>query len=235
VSDDVELEGGISLVATPIGNLGDLSPRSIEALTSADLWLVEDTRVSARLATKLEVRKPMKLLTDQTEDSQLFKYIQLAKSGTKIAVITDGGSPGISDPGSRLCDLSHEAEISLDAIPGPSAVTMALTLSGFYGQRFAFLGFLGRKPGAIKSEIEGFASSPLTLVIFENPRRIEMLIENAFSCLGERRYAICRELTKVHQQVWRGTLAELPSEEVCPRLGEFTVVIEGKRSSRQKI
>lgn len=225
-------ESGLTLVATPIGNLGDLSPRAAEALVNADIWLVEDTRVSARLAAHLGIKRPMRLVTDHTDDSALQRYVAELAS-TRAALITDGGAPGVSDPGARLCDLCHEAGVAVDAIPGASAVIDALMLSGFYAQRFAFLGFLGRKPGAIVGELATFAESPLTLVLFESPHRFRPLLEAAAKALGNRRYAICRELTKLHQQVYRSTLPELPAERDVPAKGEFTIVIEGlRRSSR---
>ena len=135
----------------------------------------------------------------------------------------------MSDPGAILSDLCHEAGIPVEGIPGPSAPILALTLSGFFGQRFAFLGFLPRKAGDIKSELKSFVDSPLTLVLFESQFRIAPLLEAAHSVLGERRYAICREMTKSHEQVFRSRLPHVPSESEVPRKGEFTIVIEGKR------
>ena len=122
--------------------------------------------------------------------------------------------------------------MDVQAIPGPSAVTTALMLSGFFGQRFAFLGFLGRKGGAMKSEFALFAESPYTLVLFESPHRLDNCLKAAFEALGERRYAICREMTKLHEQVFRGKLPIIPDEKLVPRKGEVTIVIEGVRRSR---
>jgi len=218
----------LTLVGTPIGNLGDLSPRAIAALTEADVWFVEDTRVSGKLASHLGLKRPMRLVTDHTDEATLKRYVTELRE-TRAALITDGGSPGISDPGARLCDLCHEAGLELDAVPGPSAVIDALTLSGFYAQRFAFLGFLGRKHGSMVSELAEFAGSALTLVVFESPHRFPALLRAAHDALGARRYAICRELTKLHQQVYRSVLPEIPTESRVPAKGEVTVVIEGLR------
>lgn len=223
------MAGRLVLVATPIGNLGDLSPRAAETLVAADIWFVEDSRVSARLAAHLGVKKPMRLVTDHTTDAALLKYVGELESGVFGALVSDGGAPGISDPGARLCDLCHDSGISIDAVPGASAVVTALMLSGFYAQRFVFLGFLGRKAGAIRSELSPFSDSPLTIVLFESPHRIAALLEVAAEALGNRRYAIARELTKLHQQVWRGRLPEIPDEKSVPHLGEITLVIEGVR------
>jgi 16S rRNA (cytidine1402-2'-O)-methyltransferase len=218
----------LTLVATPIGNLGDLSPRAADALTAVSLWFVEDSRVSSRLAAHLGIKRPMRLVTDHTDDAVLQRYVgELAT--TPAALITDGGAPGVSDPGARLCDLCHSAGLSVDAVPGPSAVIDALMLSGFYAQRFAFLGFLGRKHGPMVSDLSEFVDSPLTLVLFESPHRFRALLKAAHDALGVRRYAICRELTKLHQQVFRASLPSLPSEAEVPAKGEVTVVIEGLR------
>lgn len=220
--------GKLTLVATPIGNLADLSPRAIEALGAADFWLVEDSRVSAKLQFHLNIKKPMRVLNEHTSEAQIDKYIAELSQGSG-ALVSDGGSPVISDPGADLCNRCHDAGIDIDAIPGPSAVVDALVLSGFYAQRFCFLGFLGRKAGAIKSELAPFIDSPLTLVFFESPHRMQGLLAAAADTLGDRRYAICRELTKLHQQVYRNRLPNFPSEEDVPRRGEVTIVIEGKR------
>lgn len=219
----------LTLVSTPIGNLGDLSPRAAEALREADVWFVEDSRVSGKLAAHLGLKKPMRVLNDHTSEGQLARYGQELKSGVYAALLTDGGSPSVSDPGALLTDYCHENGLLVDAIPGPSAVVNALALSGFFAQRFAFLGFLGRKSGAIKSELEPFADSPLTLVLFESPHRIEALLQVAYEALGARRYAICREMTKAFQQIFRERLPIIPDETTLPRKGEITVVLEGRR------
>jgi 16S rRNA (cytidine1402-2'-O)-methyltransferase len=218
----------LTLVATPIGNLGDLSPRAGEALTEADVWFVEDSRITSRLAAHLGVKRPMRLVTDHSADAALLRYVQELATSRGV-LVTDGGAPGVSDPGARLCDLCHEAGVMVDAIPGPSAVITALMLSGFYAQRFAFLGFLGRKHGPMVADLSMFANSPLTLVLFESPHRFRELLKAASEALPERRYAICRELTKLHQQVYRSQLPLIPDEAAVPAKGEITVVIEGLR------
>jgi 16S rRNA (cytidine1402-2'-O)-methyltransferase len=222
-------EGGrLVLVATPIGNLGDLSPRAVEALSTADLWIVEDTRVSGKLASYLQLSKPMRVLNDHTSDGQVDRLLEETRSAN-VALLTDGGTPVVSDPGARLVDRCIDAQIAVSSIPGPSAPMMALCLSGFYAQRFAFLGFLGRKPKDIKGELRPFENSPYTLVLFESPHRIEALLQGAAEVLGDRRYAICREMTKAFEQTFRSRLPSLPTEAQVPRKGEFTVVIEGLR------
>jgi len=221
--------GKLTLVATPIGNLSDLSPRAVKALAEAQFWIVEDSRVSGKLASHLGLKKPMRVLNDHSLPPQIERYLDELRKGGQAALLTDGGAPAISDPGAILTNFCHSAGVSVEAIPGPSAVVTALMLSGFFAQRFAFLGFLGRKPGAIRSELSTFADSPLTLVLFESPHRLEVLLRVANEALGARRYAICRELTKMHEQVYRSTLPEIPSEDAVPRKGEVTLVIEGIR------
>jgi len=224
-----EATGRLTLVASPIGNLGDLSPRAQEALAEADVWFVEDTRVSGKLASHLGLKKPMRVLNDHTSPTQVERYADEVAGGLNAIVLTDGGAPVVSDPGALLSDACHERDVVVTSVPGPSAVTNALALSGFFGQRFAFLGFLGRKAGAIRSELEPFAESPLTLILFESQHRIESLLSAAHEALGNRRYAICREMTKAFEQTYRGRLPEVPSESEVPRKGEFTIVIEGRR------
>jgi 16S rRNA (cytidine1402-2'-O)-methyltransferase len=226
-------EGLVILVATPIGNLSDLSPRAVDALKSADVWLVEDTRISGKLQSHLGIKKPMRVLNDHTRPDQIMTYVAELQTGKTACVLTDGGSPVVSDPGAILCDLCHDSDVRVEGVPGPSAPILALTLSGFFGQRFAFLGFLPRKAGEIRSELAPFALSPLTIVLFESQFRIDTLLKGAYEVLSERRYAICRELTKAHEQVYRARLPHIPSDKEVPRKGEFTVVIEGLR--RQEV
>ena len=227
--------GRLTLVATPIGNLSDLSPRASQTLGEVDFWIVEDTRVSGKLQSHLGFKKAMKVLNDHSSPATIEKYVSDLETGLHAALVTDGGSPVVSDPGSLLCDACHEAGIEVAAVPGPSAVSTALMLSGFFAQRYAFLGFLGRKPGPIRSELEPFRDSPLTLVLFESPFRIEALLKSAFEALGVRRYAICREMTKLHEQVFRSELPIIPSESEVPRKGEVTIVLEGLRRARRSV
>lgn len=196
---------------------------------NADCWFVEDSRVSGKLAAHLGVKKPMRILNEHTSQSRVEAYADEIVGGLDAALLTDAGTPGISDPGALLTDLLLDRSVEIDAAPGPSAVTTALMLSGFFAQRFAFLGFLPRKEGALREEFRSFEDSTMTLVLFESPFRVEKLARGAFEVLGSRRIVFCRELTKVHQQICRVTLPEVPGEQIMPRKGEFTIVIEGKR------
>ncbi len=220
---------GLTVVATPIGNLGDLSPRAAAALAEAALWLVEDTRVSAKLQAHLGVRVPMKVLNDHTTEARIVDYAAEIGQGTKAALLTDAGTPAISDPGALLVDRCYALGLEVDGVPGPSAVGASLMLSGFFAQRFAFLGYLPKKPGAQAQILREFVESPMTLVLFESPFRTENLLEVLANVLGTRRYALCRELTKAHQQVYRDRLPSKPPKGAVPAKGEFTVVVEGIR------
>ncbi|MCX7800816.1 MAG: 16S rRNA (cytidine(1402)-2'-O)-methyltransferase [Fimbriimonadales bacterium] len=221
--------GGLVLVATPLGNLGDLSPRAGEQLRSADLWIVEDTRVSGKLQTLLGARPPMRTLHDHTPEPAVERLVDELRAGARAALLTDAGTPCVSDPGSRLVDRCLEEGIPVDAVPGPSAPTLALALSGFFAQRYAFLGFLPRKPGPLRALFQPFAESPLTLVWFDSPHRFRKTLEALADVAPGRRYAVCREMTKLHQQVFRSRLPQLPTEQEVPSKGEFTLVLEGLR------
>lgn len=225
----MEGAGKVILIASPLGNLGDLSQRAIETLQTCDFCIAEDTRVSSKLLHHVGAKKPLVVLNEHTQPAKMQQYLDRVAQGETVAVLSDGGTPCISDPGAIFVDLARERGLEVDAIPGPSAVTLALMLSGFFAQRFVFLGFLGRKAGDIRKELEPYVDSTLTIVLFESPYRVEALCRVAAEALPGRRVAICRELTKLHQQVVVTTLENFPSESEMPRLGEFTVVIEGKR------
>jgi 16S rRNA (cytidine1402-2'-O)-methyltransferase len=217
------------LAAGPIGNMGDLTPRAREALEAAAFVIAEDTRVTGKLLHMLGISKPMALLNDHMRPEKVQALAERARDEGPAVLLTDAGTPGISDPGAELVDLCRTMGISVDALPGASAPTLALSLSGFFAQRYAFLGFLPRKPGPAAQALLPFKDSTLSLVLFESPHRWDKTLATAFEVLGDRRTAVCRELTKLHQQVWRGRLGSLPGEKIIPRKGEFTLVIEGMR------
>ncbi len=221
-------QGRLTLVAGPLGNLGDLSPRAAQRLREADAWIVEDTRVSGKLQSHLECAKTMRVLNDHTPPARMRDWIVDLEEGAHLALLTDAGTPGISDPGAAFVDACHEAGVAVEGLPGPSAVPLALSLSGFFAQRFVFLGYAPRKPGPMRELFSPYKDSTMTVVLFEAPYRIDALLEGLAE-LGSRRYALCREMTKLHEQVWRGRLPAKPSELEVPRKGEFTIVVEGVR------
>ncbi|MBX3113830.1 MAG: 16S rRNA (cytidine(1402)-2'-O)-methyltransferase [Fimbriimonadaceae bacterium] len=223
------MAGRLYVVAGPIGNLNDFSPRAQKALEECDLVLAEDTRVTGKLLHAFEISKPMATLSEHTQEAKIRSYLERLESGETVALLTDAGTPAISDPGSQLVDLALDSEVEVVPIPGPSAVSTALSASGFFAQRYAFLGFLPRKPGPAAKVIEPFVDSTFTLVFFESPHRFLKTLEICGRVLGSRRYAITRELTKLHEQIFRGALPDLPSDKQVPPKGEFTIVIEGSR------
>lgn len=218
------------LVATPIGNLGDISLRALEVLRSVDLIASEDTRKTSILLKHYEIHKPQKSYHAFNEKKTVPKLIDLLQEGQSIAVVTDAGTPAISDPGYSLVRAAIDNDIPVTAIPGASAVVMALTLSGLPAHSFTFKGFPPRKSGARKRFIAADADSPHTQVFYESTYRIEAFIEDAMEVLGDRQAVIANDLTKKFETVSRGLLSELLEEvkKEKPR-GEYTVVIEGKR------
>lgn len=167
-------------------------------------------------------------LDAHTEGSRLADILKQIPKGGSLAVVTDAGTPGISDPGAALVDKAYEAGFEVESVPGPSAVSNALALSGFFAQRYAFLGYLPRKKGAFQQELRAYGDSTLTIVLFESPFRVTKSLEMVLEVLGDRRACLCREMTKLHQQVLRGGLSELIASNP-PTKGEYTIVIEGKR------
>jgi len=218
------------LVSTPIGNLGDITLRALEVLRSVDLIASEDTRKTSILLHHYDIHKPQKSYHAFNEKKVVPKLIEKLLEGDAIAVVTSAGTPAISDPGYSLVQAAIENEIPVTAVPGPSAVVMALTLSGLPAHSFTFKGFPPRKSGARQRFIGEDADSAHTQIFYESPYRIEAFLEDALAVLGDRRAAVANDLTKKFESIDRGNLSELvekfKSEQ--PR-GEYTVVIEGNR------
>jgi 16S rRNA (cytidine1402-2'-O)-methyltransferase len=218
------------LVATPIGNLGDITLRALEVLRSVDLIASEDTRKTSILLNHYDIHKPQKSYHAYNEKKVVPKLVERLLEGASIAVVTSAGTPAVSDPGYSLVEAAIENDIPVTAIPGPAAVVMALTLSGLPAHSFTFKGFPPRKSGARRRFIGEDADSPHTQIYYESPYRIQAFLEDALAVLGDRRAAVANDLTKKFESIDRGTLYELnekfKSEQ--PR-GEYTVVIEGNR------
>ena len=219
------------LVATPIGNLGDITLRALDVLRSVDLIASEDTRKTSILLHHYDIHKPQKSYHAFNEKKVVPKLVEKLLEGDSIAVVTSAGTPAVSDPGYSLVEAAIENEIPVTAIPGPSAVVMALTLSGLPAHSFTFKGFPPRKSGARQRFIGEDAESAHTQIYYESPYRIQAFLEDVLAVLGDRRAAVANDLTKKFEQVDRGKLTELieiiKSEK--PR-GEYTVVIEGNRN-----
>jgi len=222
--------GRLVLVGTPIGNLGDLTPRAVEALGSADLVCCEDTRRTGRLLQHAGVRAPaLKVVNDHTEDAAVDEVISRVGAGQVVAVVSDAGMPGISDPGERLVAAAVEAGVPVEVMPGPSAAVTALVASGLPAGRFVFEGFVPRKGSGRTERLAAVAAEPRTVVLYEAPHRVARTLADLVTVCGEgRRVVLARELTKLHEEHWRGTLAEAVAHvaEVEPR-GEYVLVLDG--------
>lgn len=219
---------GIILAATPLGNIGDASPRLVHALEHADVIAAEDTRRTRNLANSLgvEIRGRIVSNFDHNEDRRVAELIDVARTSS-VLVVTDAGMPLVSDPGHSLVAAAHDAQIPVTCLPGPSAVTTALALSGLGVGRFIFDGFAPRKPGARKAWLESLKNEGRAVCFFESPHRIATTLAEAAEILGDRQAAVCRELTKTYEEVKRGTLAELAVWVEEGVRGEITVVIDG--------
>ena len=221
----------LTLAATPLGNPGDASPRLKAAIESAEVIAAEDSRRFHRLASDLGVTFTAKIISffDGNETARTQEVLALLQAGKRVLVVSDAGMPTISDPGFRLTRDAIALKIPIVVIPGPSAPTMALALSGLATDRFTFEGFLSRSAGARQSHLESLRFEERTMIFFEAPHRITECLNDALETFGsDRRAAICREMTKTYEETVRGTLAELlawsTSKEI---LGEITMVIAG--------
>jgi 16S rRNA (cytidine1402-2'-O)-methyltransferase len=202
--------GALVLVGTPIGNRGDLSPRAVEALAGASLICCEDTRRTGRLLQHAGIRaERLRTVNDHTEVRAIADVLRRIAAGERVAVVTDAGMPGISDPGERLVRAAVAEGCVVEVVPGPSAVIAGLVTSGLPTGRFVFEGFLPRKGAARTERLAALASEERTTVLYEAPHRVARTLNDlAKVCGGDRRVAVARELTKLHEEVWRGTLDE---------------------------
>ena len=223
-------EGRLLLGATPLGQPGDASARLIEALGTADVIAAEDTRRARGLAAALQVTPAGRVLSlfDQNEAGRVPQLVDEIAAGATVLLISDAGMPLINDPGYRLVTACAAAGLTVSCLPGPSAVTTALAVSGLAADRFCFEGFAPRKQVARRSWLSGLATEARTCVFFESPRRLADTLTDAVDTLGaDRRAVVCRELTKTHEEIRRGTLAELADWAADGVLGEITVVLAG--------
>jgi 16S rRNA (cytidine1402-2'-O)-methyltransferase len=224
------MTGTLILVATPIGNLGDLSPRAVAALEGSSLILCEDTRHSGKLLSHAGISGVrLAVCNEYTETERGRDVVSLLDAGETVTLITDAGTPGISDPGSRLVRMVLDAGHSVSAVPGPTAFVMALIVSGFDTTRFVFEGFLPRSGRDRAARLSAIAVEPRTTVLYEAPHRVERTISDlADACGTHRCVAVARELTKIYESVWRGTLDDAVTHlgETAPR-GEYVIVVQG--------
>jgi 16S rRNA (cytidine1402-2'-O)-methyltransferase len=223
-------DGALVLVGTPIGNLGDLSPRAAEALTAADAVCCEDTRRTGKLLSLAGIeRRPFVVVNEHTEQREIPRVLARLQRGERVALVSDAGMPGISDPGERLVAAVLADGHAVEVVPGPSASLAALVVSGLPAGRFVFEGFLPRKGAGRRERLAAVAAEVRTTVLYEAPHRLaRTLADLAAACGDERRVAVAREITKLHEQVWRGTLAGAVAwvaEREPP--GEIVVVVDG--------
>ena len=217
--------GILYVVGTPIGNLEDLTYRAARVLGQVSLVAAEDTRVTRRLLSHLGIRVPLTSYNQHNRRAKSPGILEALAEGD-VALVTDAGMPGISDPGAELVSLAAAAGYTVDVVPAVSAVTTALAASGFSGDAFMFLGFLPRRGRDRRAQLQIVGSSPLTLVIFEAPHRVNFAMKDLLTVLGDRDIAVCREMTKLYQEVWRGPLSQAIYHFAEPR-GEFTLVVRG--------
>jgi len=233
VNASTESAGILYVIATPIGNLADLSLRAREVLATVDLVAVEDTRRGGRLLAHLGLDKKLWSLHEHNEDSQTSKLLAQLKRGRKLGLISDAGTPLISDPGFQLVAGAQAAGFTVVSVPGPSAVTAALSVAGLATDRFVFEGFLPRRAKQRRARLEALAAEPRTLVFFEAVHRIEAALAALAEVFGgERQATLARELTKLHEQVLGGSLADLSAAigDKVPLLGEFVIVVAGAKA-----
>ena len=225
--------GTLSIVATPIGNLGDITFRALWTLKEADAIYAEDTRVTGKILSHYGLRTPVFRLDAATEGKKGNEIAARLKAGEKVALVSDAGTPGISDPGARLVAYIRQIvpEAKIEAIPGPSAITAALSIAGISESQFVFLGFLPHKKGR-QTAIKGIVLSTIPVVLYESPHRILKLLGELEKLSPKAHVVIGRELTKMHEEILQGTPAEL-SKEISKgkkARGEFVVIIEPSRS-----
>ena len=215
------------VVATPIGNLDDISLRALRALREVKLIAAEDTRRTKRLLTTYDIKTPMTSYHERNKWAKLGYVLNRLEDGD-VALVADAGMPGMSDPGYELIVTASQRGIPVVPIPGPSVVITALVVSGLPTDRFSYIGFLPRRASARRRLLESMAYERGTIIALESPHRLIAALKDVLLILGDRRIAVCRELTKIYEEVFRGTICQAIEHFTEPR-GEFTLVVEGKR------
>jgi len=220
--------GTLYLVGTPIGNLGDLTPRARDTLASVDLIAAEDTRRTGRLLAKLGIATKTLSMFEGNEAERTVVLLHALRSGRDVAVVVDAGMPGLSDPGFRLVRACAEDGIDVRVVTGPSAAVAALVVSGLPTDRFSFEGFVPRRDGDRRARLASLANDPRTVVFFESPRRVVETLRAALELLGDRKLCLARELTKLHEEVIRGRISEVLARIADRELkGEVVLVLQG--------
>ena len=228
------MSGILYLVGTPIGNLGDFSPRAVQPLKEADFIAAEDTRVTLKLLNHFSVKKPMVSYFEHNHRERGEQIVARMLAGESCALVTDAGMPAVSDPGEDLVALCHERGIRVCAVPGPAAFVTALSLSGLPAGRFTFEGFLSVNKRSRKEHLASLAGEARTMIFYEAPHKLPATLRDLYAALGDRRIAIVREITKVHEEVLRTTLGQAAGAYADGGLrGEIVLVIEGAEAPAQ--
>jgi len=217
--------GTLYLVSTPIGNLEDITLRALRILRAVSLIAAEDTRTTRKLLSHYDIHTPLTSYNEHNRRAKTPRLLETLAEGD-VALVSEAGTPAISDPGQHLVATAWEAGIRVVPVPGPSVLTAALSASGLSTRRFLYLGFLPRQAGPLRKLLHAVRNAPETLIAFEAPHRLRTTLTILREELGDRRAAICRELTKVHEEVFRSSLSEATGHFLEPR-GEFTLVVEG--------
>ena len=216
----------LHIVATPIGNLEDITLRALRVLREVGIIAAEDTRVTRKLLSHYDIHTPLTAFNEHNQSARIPELLKTLQD-TDIALVSDAGMPGVNDPGQALVQAASKAGIATAIIPGPSAVTSAVALSGIVDESFLYLGFLPRKKGERAKSLESLASETRPVVAFESPHRLRRSLKDILEILGDRRIAVCREMTKLHEEVFRGSVSDAIEYFEQPR-GEFTLVVEGR-------
>ncbi|MCH3976707.1 MAG: 16S rRNA (cytidine(1402)-2'-O)-methyltransferase [Bacilli bacterium] len=228
-------QGILYLVATPIGNLSDLSTRALSVLKEVDVIAAEDTRNSGRLLAHFDIKKPLISLHEHNESEMSERVISLLMDKKNVAYISDAGSPGISDPGQRLVQKVLAADFPISYIPGPVAAITGLIPSGINSDHFLFYGFLDSRKSRRLQELEKLAGFPYTIIFYESPHRIKATIDDILSVFQHRKAVIARELTKIHEEYIYGSLDELATIDENSLKGEMVIIIEGLSEGEESI
>lgn len=228
-----DISGKLYIVGSPIGNLGDFSPRAVETLKAVDFICAEDTRVTAVLLAKFDIKKPMISYHEHNAKQRGQELLPRLLEGESCAVVTDAGMPCISDPGEELVKLCTEHGIEVVAVPGATAAMTALAISGLPSKRFCFEGFLSTTKRIRREHLEQLKPLPQTLIFYEAPHKLKNTLNDLLEALGDRRISLCREMTKLHEEVQRGTISEMVKlyGEREPR-GEYVLVVEGAKEEK---
>ncbi len=227
--------GSLHVLATPLGHLGDLSPRAREILASVDLVACEDTRHSGKLLTRFAIRTPTISYHEHNETAQARTLLNRLRQGRNIALISNAGTPLVSDPGYRLVRLCRKHRIPVSPIPGPSAAIAALSVSGLPTDRFLFTGFLPRQSGSMRRALEALKDLKATLILYVAPHRLASTLKVAREVLGDRETCLAKEMTKIHESFYLGPLSQIRSLAGSRPKGEYTLVIEGAVSQQPRV